>query len=97
MSGMAPNYVAMADLSFPVNGIPSQVQVFGPTYGVMASTPQTYAVGGDPLPPFLTFDGQLGVIHPNGGTADKTSSTKSSLSVTNALGSGGANFAVTVQ
>ncbi|HEX6342106.1 hypothetical protein [Umezawaea sp.] len=96
MSGMAPNYTTMVDLTFRLDTTPSTVQVFGPSFAVVPSTPLSYTYQGDALPAFLGFDPKTGTFRPNGQKADHGSRTRDSIIATNACGSGSATFSITV-
>lgn len=97
MAGMAPNYMRMANISFPLNSTPSPAQTFGPSFGVLPSTPLTYSRSGDALPGFLTFDAQLGVITPNGQPAGQQPLvTNNAMGVQNALGFAEFPFTISV-
>jgi hypothetical protein len=99
MSGMAPNFMAMRDMTFILGSTPSSQQAYGPTFGVDPSTggspPATYALTGT-LPTFLAFTGDNGTFAPNGQTASAAWQTSNTLTATNALGSLSASFSVTV-
>lgn len=96
MSGMAPNFMTMVDLNFVLNSTPSTQQTYGPTFGIVPSTPATYACDGDPLPAFLGFSKQTGAFAPNGQHASPASKTNNTISVTNPCGTASAPFTITV-
>lgn len=99
MSGMAPNYMRMADMKFLLDNTPSSQQSFGPAFGVMPSTPMTYEVTGD-LPKFLNFSKETGTFNPNGGAATPGSQTSCTITAKNNIAgqaqSATANFKITV-
>jgi hypothetical protein len=96
MSGMAPNFMTMVDPNFLLNSTPSTMQAYGPSFGVVPSTPMTYACTGDPLPAFLQFGTQTGALTPNGQVASPAVTTQNTISATNSLGSTNAPFTITV-
>lgn len=96
MAGMAPNFMTMADLSFPLGSTPSTQQTFGPGFAVLPSTPMKFRQGGDALPAFLRFDEKIGAITPDGMPAAKESRTRSSITAKNACGATSASFDVVV-
>ncbi|MGW5718761.1 hypothetical protein ACWEVP_21500 [Amycolatopsis sp. NPDC003865] len=96
MSGMAPDFMTMPDLSFPLGSTPSTAQRFGPGFAVLPSTPLKFRHGGDPLPAFLGFDERTGTISPNGKEAAEQSRSRSSITASNACGGTSASFAVVV-
>ncbi|GII05784.1 hypothetical protein Pta02_77920 [Planobispora takensis] len=96
MTGMSPNYMRMTNISFPLNSVPSPAQTYGPSFGVLPSTPLTYTRSGDPLPAFLTFDSTLGTITPNGGSADQALAGNNVMGAQNVLGAAQAAFTITV-
>lgn len=95
MSGMAPNYMRMVDMNFLLNSTPSPQQSFGPTFGVYASTPATYALN-NAVPAFLTFSADTGAFAPNGSVASPASQLSFTISASNALGKAMANFNLSV-
>ncbi|MES2732534.1 MAG: Ig domain-containing protein [Bacteroidota bacterium] len=97
MSGMAPNYMTMVNLNFILNSTPSIQQSYGPSFGVMPSTPMTYAVSGGALPPFLTFDPKTGAFAPNGQQAAVASQTSNTVAASNTLGNAQADFTIAVE
>jgi Putative Ig domain len=98
MSGMAPNFMSMKNLSFFLNTTPSQAQSWGPSFGIVPSLPLQFTLGGDPLPDFLSFDPTTGAFAPNGKEATTASVSNCTLTATsNILGlSATAKFTVTV-
>jgi hypothetical protein len=96
MSGMAPNFAKMLDLKFVLNTIPSTQQSFGPSFGLVPSTPINFTLGGDPLPSFLGFNAQTGTFTPNGQSADQTVNNHCTLTIVNALGQSQVNFSIVV-
>jgi hypothetical protein len=96
MSGMAPNFLSMKDLNFILNTTPSALQSFGPSFGLLPSTPLTFTLSGDVLPGFLSFDAKTGTFAPNGQQASTASTSNVVLTAANSLGSAMVNFVVTV-
>ncbi|WP_013334231.1 putative Ig domain-containing protein [Gloeothece verrucosa] len=95
MSGLAPNFMTMSDISFILNSTPSQQQKFGPRFGINPSTPFTYSLTGG-LPSFLSFSKETGTFSPNGQTANQAIKSNNSLTISNALGNESVNFTITV-
>ncbi|NEO88545.1 MAG: hypothetical protein F6J87_30590 [Spirulina sp. SIO3F2] len=105
MSGLAPNFMKMVNLSFlqssssvPIK--PSTSEQFAPSYGIKPSTPLTYSLTGS-LPSFLSFSSKTGVISPNGqSTPTTTSQTACSITVNSTQlsnnGSATADFTIAV-
>ncbi|VVJ18480.1 Uncharacterised protein [Amycolatopsis camponoti] len=96
MAGMAPNFMTMADLSFPLGSTPSTLQTFSPGFAVLPSTPVKFRHGGDALPAFLRFDDKTGAVTPNGKEAAEKSRTRSSITASNPCGGSSASFDVVV-
>lgn len=96
MSGMAPNFMTMVDLNFILDSTPSTQQTYGPTFGIVPSTPATYDREGAPLPTFLGFSKQTGAFTPNGQKATPASKTNNTISATNPCGTASAPFTITV-
>jgi hypothetical protein len=96
MSGMAPNFMTMVNLPFLLNSTPSTQQSFGPRFGVLPSTPLSFAVSGPALPAFLTFDPKVGTFAPNGQQASAAIDNQNVISATNPLGTAQATFTVKV-
>ncbi|XHR96161.1 hypothetical protein ACFJIV_05605 [Mucilaginibacter sp. UC70_90] len=96
MEGIAPNFVKMADMTFYLNTTPLKQQTFGPSFGLTPSTPLSYsAISG--LPDFLSFDVATGTLAPNGGKALTAMSQQYQIAMSNPVGSGSANFTITVK
>lgn len=98
MSGMAPNFMAMKDISLNSGNIPSDT--YAPHFGVMPSTSSTLNAAitfvlNLPPPPFLSFDPSDGAISGNGGTASDLTQ-QNTITATNRFGSASANFSITV-
>ncbi|WP_159012638.1 hypothetical protein [Bradyrhizobium sp. S69] len=95
MSGMAPNFMTMKNLDFPLGTQPDKAQGFMPQFAVLPSAPLTCAVDGA-LPDFLDFDPTSGEFKPNGKAAATAGTSTLKLSVKNAVGQAQASFAITV-
>lgn len=93
MCAIAPNYMKMVDLSFRVNNRTDKSESWGPTFGVSPSRPVTWANQGE-LPPFLTFDSETGLYTATGDKVTATYNSNNTVSVSNAVGSGSANFSI---
>lgn len=96
MSGMAPNFMRMANLSFLQDSMPTQDQVYGPVFGIPPSIPVKYSVTGN-FPAFLTLSQNTGQIRPNGSKASNPWHTSNSIVVTSSLGSASADFKISVR
>jgi hypothetical protein len=96
ISGLAPNFMKMKDISFVLNSIPDPVQSFGLGFGILPSTPITYSLVGV-LPDFLTFDSKLGKIQPNGKTASTPLNQQFAIEATNSLGHQSVTFNIIVK
>lgn len=95
MSAMAPNFMRMSNLNFMQGTIPSQIQVFGPQFGITPSTPITFVLTGT-LPEFLTFNTANGTLSPNGKQASQKVTSSFSLKASNPVGSHQADFTISV-
>lgn len=95
MAGLAPDEMAIRDMSFILNSTPSAAESFGPSFGEAPSTPLTYTNQGT-LPPFLVFDSTEGTFAPNGTVADTAFTGTGTVTATNALGSSSASYTITV-
>jgi hypothetical protein len=84
MSPLAPAFMTMPNLSFLLGSQPSTSQSWGPSFGVLPSTPLDFKSSG-PLPPFLTFDAKTGTFAPNGNTADTALTATCELTAGNAI------------
>ena len=103
MSGMAPNYIGMSDLTFIIGTVPDTGERFSPHFGVQPSTTQdnnspfalrfTLEVS---LPPFLGFDPKTGTISPNGGAVAAMPATTNTIQAANHFGTARAQFAISV-
>ena len=99
MSAIAPNYMAMADLSFTLDGKPLITESYGPSFGVLPSTPLVFTDGGAAdYPDFLTFDPSTGSFSPNGQRAATAWQSNNRITATSDLldSSEFADFTVTV-
>jgi hypothetical protein len=96
MSGMAPNFMTMVNLNFLLNSTPSTQQRFSPSFGVLPSTPMSFALSGASLPTFLSFDPATGVFAPNGQQASTAAQASYTLTATNTLGPAHATFNISV-
>lgn len=95
MSAVAPNYMQMVNLNFKQNTIPSELQKWGPTFGLFPSTPLTFALNNQ-LPDFLTFNTGSGEIQPNGQEAMSVLRIDETMTASNAKGSANATFTINV-
>lgn len=95
MSGMAPNFMTMRDLSFIAGTKPVEQQQFGASFGVLPSTCK-FSLSGDPLPEFLEFSPQTGVIKPSGKEAAPSGKRKSAIDAQNPLGKASAAFSIDI-
>ncbi len=96
MAGMAPNYIKMPDMHFILNSTPSTAQQYGPTFGILPSTPLSFSIANTTLPPFLAFSSETGSFAPNGQKASQAANMDNSITVKNVLGSVSAAFKITV-
>jgi hypothetical protein len=96
MSGIAPNYMSMADLKFLPGSTPSGTEMFGPRYGLLPSAPLSFSISGDPLPSFLNFDTTTGTLSPNGNATPATLANNNTIVATNALGTCSVSFKITI-
>lgn len=97
MSGIAPNYMSMKDLTFILGTKPSASEVFAPAFGIMPSAKISFALSGDPLPAFLSFDGTTGLISANGKIADTALQNNNTITGKNGLGSMAVSFKIMVE
>ena len=95
MSGLAPNYMAMRDITFITGTTPDQSQIFAPVFGIAPSTPTSYASSGT-LPCFLAFNSANGSYKPTGGAATAPETDHVTVSATNPLGAAPAPFTIEV-
>jgi hypothetical protein len=95
MSAVAPNYMQMVNLNFKQNTIPSELQKWGPTFGLFPSTPLSFALNNQ-LPDFLTFNTGSGEIQPNGQEAMSVLRIDETMTASNAKGSANATFTINV-
>jgi hypothetical protein len=95
MSGVAPNLLTMTDMKFLENMIPSGTQQFGPSFGLLPSTPLEFTVS-PALPNFLQLEPTAGVITPNGNVADPEMDATYTLTAKSSLGSASAPFRISV-
>ncbi len=97
MSGIAPNFMTMHSVNFITGTIPSAQETYGPMFGVMPSTPMTYANSGNPLPAFLTFSTQTGCYTPTGhDKALPEGTTNNTLNAKNTLGNESVDFSIVI-
>ncbi|MBV6323465.1 hypothetical protein [Duganella violaceipulchra] len=95
LSGMAPNFMQMRNISVLQNTIPDKTETYGPMFGVQPSTPLNFTATGA-LPGFMSFDSTSCTFSPNGGTSGAGGTTTINLAAMNLLGSQNVDFAISV-